>query len=54
MFFCADWQFGKEEHGANWGVDDTVDYIRNSIVKAKQNIKHLKKMGDVVDDIYII
>ena len=54
MFFCADWQFGKEEYGADWGVDSTIDYIRNAIVKAKREIKNLKKIGQVVDEIYII
>ena len=54
MYFCADWQFGKREHGSDWGADETIDYIRSSIVKAKKQIKALKKLGEVVDEIYII
>ena len=54
VFCCADWQFGKSEYRADWGVDETVEYIRQGIVKAKQNIKDLKKQGTVIDEIYII
>lgn len=54
IFCCSDWQFGKSEYRAEWGVDETVDYIRNGIIKAKANIKELKKTGTVIDEIYII
>ena len=54
FFICADWQFGKREYNSDWGADETVDHIRNGIIKAKNNIKELKKMGQIVDEIYII
>jgi predicted phosphodiesterase len=54
FFMCADWQFGKAEYGTDWGVDQTVEYIKEAIVKAKQNIKDLKRLGTVIDEIYII
>jgi len=54
FYICADWQFGKEEYNANWGSDDTVNYIKQSILKAQQQIKNLNKNGDIVDEIYII
>lgn len=54
IYTCADWQFGKAEHNTNWGVDETVEYIKESIVKAKENIKNLNKTGQIVDEIYIM
>mgnify|MGYP003133036938 CR=1 FL=1 len=54
FYICADWQFGKAEYGKKWGTDETVEYIRQSIIKAKQNIKDLNKTGTVIDEIYII
>ena len=54
FFICADWQFGKREYNANWGADETIDYIRNAIIKAKKNIRDLNKLGETIDEIYII
>lgn len=54
FFMCADWQFGKAEYNTEWGVDETVDYIKQGIEKAKKNIKDLKKLGTIIDEIYII
>jgi len=54
FYICADWQFGKAEFNTEWGVDETVDYIKESVIKAKKNIKDLNKIGEVVDEIYIM
>ena len=54
FYICADWQFGKAEYKANWGSDDTVAYIKQSIKKAQEEIKHLNKSGSQIDEIYII
>jgi len=54
FFICSDWQFGKAEYNADWGSDDTIDYIRNGINQAKDNIKKLKASGTIIDEIYII
>ena len=54
IFTCSDWQFGKAEYGTEWGVDETVAYIKQGIIKAKANIKDLKKAGTIIDEIYII
>jgi|TARA_B100001250_G_scaffold411852_1_gene441529 predicted phosphodiesterase len=54
FFMCSDWQFGKAEYNTDWGVDETVQYIENAIIEAKQNIKDLNKNGVLIDEIYII
>ena len=54
FFICADWQFGKAEYNTDWGVDETIDYIKNAIEKAKKDIKNHNKNGVVIDEIYII
>ena len=54
FYICADWQFGKAEYNADWGSDETVAYIKQSIKKAQEEIKHLNKSGSLIDEIYII
>ena len=54
FFICADWQFGKAEYNTDWGVDETIDYIKTGIKKAKIDIKNHNKNGVVIDEIYII
>ena len=49
FFFLADWQLGKKD----WGSINTVNHIRQAIVKAKENIKELNKTC-TIDEIYII
>lgn len=54
FYICADWQFGKAEYKAEWGSDETVAYIKQSIKKAQQQIKNLNNNGQIIDEIYII
>ena len=47
-------QFGKSEYNAEWGADETIEYIRNGIKKAQKQIRHLNRSGQTIDEIYII
>jgi len=49
FFFLADWQLGKKD----WGSINTVNHIRQAVLKAKENIKELNKTC-TIDEIYII
>ena len=50
MFMMSDWQLGKKDYGSL----NTVKYIRQAIVKAQKEIRNLNKLGQTIDEIYLI